>query len=705
MCDFTSAARRPNGVTDVSDPAGATGGEIVVTREEGSVELQVSGAGMPKAIVYAFEATEQIAKFVQQLATDLSVAPSDVEVRTPSGASLNHEMAHSFAWKPGRVVVVGEKSFTVAVINVENGELDHFSPSVSGRRPAIKTEKPAQMKYMVVSGGVVSGLGKGVTASSLGVLMRAAGYRVTSIKIDPYLNVDAGTMSPFEHGEVFTLDDGGEVDLDLGNYERFNELTLTREHNITTGKVYSQCLEKERKGDYLGKTVQVVPHLTDTIMDWIERVARIPADGRAGAPDICIIELGGTVGDIESMPYVEALRQFQFRVGRENILFFHVSLVPVLGSVGEEKTKPTQHTVQSLRAAGLSPDFLVCRSTQPLSKGTKDKLALFCHVPAAHCLGVHDLSNIYRVPMLLHAQGVTSNVMQRLGLIEKPNEKMWTEWRSLAELVDTLDIPVKIAVVGKYTNLSDAYLSISKALYHAANKAERKLVVWWVEAEFLTEDNAEKEQYAKGWECLRNCDGILVPGGFGARAVEGKILAAKYARENKKPYLGVCLGFQVAVIEFARNMLGHTTANSTEFEQECADPVVIFMPEGSKTHMGGTMRLGARKTVMQRTDCKACKLYGGASAFDERHRHRYEVNISYVPNMEAKGLEFVGRDTSGERMEILELKNHPYFLAAQYHPEFKSRPLKPSPLFYGLICAASGVKPEYTPPPATSTAA
>jgi len=520
---------------------------------------------------------------------------------------------------------------------------------------------------------------------------------VTSIKIDPYLNVDAGTMSPFEHGEVFTLDDGGEADLDLGNYERFNELTLTREHNITTGKVYSHCLEKERKGDYLGKTVQVVPHVTDTIMEWLERVAKIPVDGSTNTPDVCIIELGGTVGDIESMPYVEALRQFQFRVGRENILFFHVSLVPVLGSVGEEKTKPTQHTVQALRAAGLSPDFLVCRSTQPLSIATKNKLALFCHVPAAHCLGVHDLSNIYRVPMLLHAQGVTANMLGRLGLVEKPNTKMWTEWRSLAELVDALDIPVRIAVVGKYTNLSDAYLSISKALYHSANKAERKLVVDWIEAEFLTEDQAETEAYASGWAKIKGADGILVPGGFGARAVEGKILAAKYAREHKKPYLGVCLGFQVAVIEFARTVLGHTAANSTEFAAEAEHPVVIFMPEGSKTHMGGTMRLGARRTVMTRTDCQACALYGGVSQFDERHRHRYEVNISYVPAMEAAGLEFVGRDTTGERMEVLELKGHPFYLAAQYHPEFKSRPLKPSPLFYGLICAAACVKPEYTP--------
>jgi CTP synthase len=296
----------------------------------------------------------------------------------------------------------------------------------------------------------------------------------------------------------------------------------------------------------------------------------------------------------------------------------------------------------------------------------------------------------------LFSQGVTSNTLQRLGLVERPNVRMWNEWRSLAELVDTLDIPVTIAVVGKYTNLSDAYLSVSKALYHSANKAERKLVVHWVEAEFLTEDNADKEQYATGWRRIKEADGILVPGGFGYRAVEGKMLAAKYAREAKKPYLGICLGFQVAVMEFARNVMGHEGANSTEFEKDTPHPVVIFMPEGSTTHMGGTMRLGARKTVLSRTDCQTCRLYGGVNSFDERHRHRYEVNITYVPAMEAKGLEFVGRDTSGERMEVLELRGHPYFIAAQYHPEYKSRPLTPSPLFYGLVCAAAGIKPEYS---------
>uniref|UniRef100_A0A7S2H0U2 CTP synthase n=1 Tax=Haptolina brevifila TaxID=156173 RepID=A0A7S2H0U2_9EUKA len=669
-------------------------GEVVAVRDGESIELTVECEGILKdPIVYAYEAGSMIGDFLKQLAKDLEKPESSVRIATASGAMLSSTMTHSLAWKPGRILLADGVKCEVACMTVDN-EVDTFAPSSRARRGSVKSSSVAPMKYIVVTGGVVSGLGKGVTASSIGVLMRSAGYRVTSIKIDPYLNVDAGTMSPFEHGEVFTLDDGGEVDLDLGNYERFNELTLTRDHNITTGKVYQQCLEKERRGDYLGKTVQVIPHVTDAIMEWIERVAKMPTDGLPGQPNVCIIELGGTVGDIESMPFVEALRQFQFRIGRDNILFFHVSLVPVLGAVGEEKTKPTQHSVQNLRAAGLSPDFLVCRSSKPLSKSTKQKLANFCHVPAEHCLGVHDLSNIYRVPMLLHSQDVTDNMLAGLKLLTRPRSNLWNEWRALAELVDSLDVPVRIAVVGKYTDLSDAYLSISKALYHAANKCERKLVIDWIESETLAADNETSESFTESWAKLKGCDGVLVPGGFGNRGVEGKIAAAKYARENGKPYLGVCLGFQIAVIEFARNMCGKEKANSTELDESTPHPVVLFMPEGSKTHMGGTMRLGARRTELTRADCQACRLYGGQLAFDERHRHRYEVNIDYVSELEAKGLEFVGRDTKGERMEIFELKGHPFFIGAQYHPEFKSRPLKPSPLFYGLLCASSGVKPD-----------
>ena len=673
----------------------ADDGEVVVTLDSSSIELQVSCSALEGPLVYAYEASNTIGVFFEQLAKDLGMPDKAIQMNTASGATLSRTMTHSFAWKPGRVVRAGDLKLIVSFLAASTDEVDAFAPSSVGRRGSQpRAAQTGCMKYIVVTGGVVSGLGKGVTASSLGVLMRSVGYRVTSIKIDPYLNVDAGTMSPFEHGEVFTLDDGGEADLDLGNYERFNDLTLTRDHNITTGKIYQHCLDRERRGDYLGKTVQVVPHVTDCIMEWIERVAKIPCDGQSGPPDVCIIELGGTVGDIESMPYVEALRQFQFRIGRDNILFFHVSLVPVLGAVGEEKTKPTQHSVQALRAAGLSPDFLVCRSTQPLTKAVKQKLANFCHVPSEHCIGVHDLSNIYRVPLLLNSQDVTSNIFARLRLLERPKTELWNEWRALAELVDSLDVPVTIAVVGKYTNLSDAYLSISKALYHSANKAERKLIVHWIESQNLSEDRVDTDAYASGWAKIKAADGILVPGGFGNRGIEGKIAAARYAREHKVPYLGVCLGFQVAVIEFSRNVLGREGANSTEIDAETPHPVVLFMPEGSKTHMGGTMRLGARRTVLQTAECHAFRLYGNVMQFDERHRHRYEVNIDYVPALEEKGLQFVGRDTTGERMEVLELKGHPFFVGAQYHPEFKSRPLQPSPLFYGFICAAAKLKPE-----------
>ncbi len=546
------------------------------------------------------------------------------------------------------------------------------------------------MRYVVVSGGVLSGLGKGVTASSIGMLLKSLGYRVTSIKIDPYLNSDAGTMSPFEHGEVFVLDDGGEVDLDLGNYERFLDITLTRDNNLTTGKVYAKVIEAERRGDYLGKTVQVVPHITDEIQDWVERVAQVPVDGNGDSPDICIIELGGTVGDIESAPFVEALRQFQFRVGRENFVLVHVSLVPVIGVVGEQKTKPTQHTVKELRAAGLSPDFLVCRAEEPLARETKEKLALFCHVDESHVLSAHDVSNLYRIPLLLEEQNTTVMIAEKLRL-EIPDERpLLEDWRAMAERVDSLDSEVTIAMVGKYTGLSDSYLSVIKALQHSAYKVGAKMNISWVEATLLEPESAESkpELHAQAWADLKRADGILVPGGFGTRGVEGKMLAAQYAREGEVPYLGICLGLQVAVIEFARNVLGLSGANSTEFDEDTPHPAVIFMPEGSRTHMGGTMRLGSRQTNLQTTECAAYELYGGEMEIHERHRHRYEVNPDMVEKMESAGLRFAGRDTSGQRMEIIELADHPYFFATQYHPEFKSRPNRPSPPFFGFVRAA-----------------
>eukprot|EP00249_Psilotum_nudum_P019850 c27446_g1_i1 orf=829-2661(+) len=552
------------------------------------------------------------------------------------------------------------------------------------------------MKYVLVTGGVVSGLGKGVTASSIGVVLKACGLRVTSIKIDPYLNTDAGTMSPFEHGEVFVLDDGGEVDLDLGNYERFLDVTLTRENNITTGKIYQSVICKERRGDFLGKTVQVVPHITDEIQDWIERVSKVPVDGKEGPADVCVIELGGTVGDIESMPFIEALRQFQFRVGTESFCLVHVSLVPVLGVVGEQKTKPTQHSVRELRALGLTPHLLACRSAQALKQSTKEKLSQFCHVPAGHILNIHDVSNIWHIPLLLRDQKAHIAILKQLGLSSSVFPAL-EEWTSRAAISDSLSIPVKIAMVGKYTGLSDTYLSVIKALLHACIFCSRKLQIEWVAAVDL-EDAAREESpvaHAAAWEALKGVDGILVPGGFGDRGIEGKILAAKYARENSIPFLGVCLGMQVAVIEFARSVLGLEGANSTEFDSATPHPCVIFMPEVSKTHMGGTMRLGVRRTYFQSTYCVTAKLYKKFLYVDERHRHRYEVNPDMVEMLEKKGLHFVGKDESGQRMEILELHEHPYYIGVQFHPEFKSRPGRPSPVFQGLILAASGTLHSY----------
>ena len=545
------------------------------------------------------------------------------------------------------------------------------------------------MKYVVVTGGVLSGLGKGITASSIGVLLKSAGLRLTSVKIDPYLNSDAGTMSPFEHGEVFVLDDGGEVDLDLGNYERFLDVALTRENNITTGKVYANVIEKERRGDYLGKTVQVVPHITNEIQDWIERVAHVSADGSGETPDACVIELGGTVGDIESAPFVEALRQFQFRVGQENVCFVHVSLVPVMGPVGEQKTKPTQHTVKELRGLGIIPDILVCRSEKPLEEETRAKLAAFCHVGTDAVVSAHDVSNLYQIPISLYEQSVLNKVSNHLGFEVPDSLPMLDDWKHMADKVDRLEEQVHIAMVGKYTGLSDSYLSVIKALQHSAFAVDRKLVIDWIESTDLDPHNVT-EKHDEAWELLRAADGILVPGGFGNRGVEGKIAAANYARVNNVPYLGVCLGLQIATIEFCRNVLGLENANSTEFDENTPNPAVVFMPEISKTHMGGTMRLGTKPTPFLVDDCKMRRLYGGAGHVDERHRHRYEVNPDLIERIEAEGLVYVGKDETGQRCEIMELENHPYYVGTQYHPEFKSRPNRPSPPFLGLLKAAVG---------------
>ncbi|KAG0495010.1 hypothetical protein HPP92_006004 [Vanilla planifolia] len=531
------------------------------------------------------------------------------------------------------------------------------------------------MKYVLVTGGVVSGLGKGLTASSIGFVLKSCGLRVTSIKIDPYLNTDAGTMSPFEHGEVFVLDDGGEVDLDLGNYERFLDIKLTRDNNITTGKIY-----------------QVVPHITDAIQEWIERVAMVPVDGMEGPADVCVIELGGTIGDIESMPFIEALVQFSCRVGPGNFCIVHVSLVPVLNVVGEQKTKPTQHSVRELRGLGLTPDVLVCRSTSPLGENVKQKLSQFCHVQTTNIVSLYDVPNTWHIPCLLKDQKAHDAILRVLNLQGIAREPMVDEWTSMAKICDGLRDPVRIAMVGKYTGLSDSYLSVLKALLHASFACHRKLVVDWVPSVDL-EDNTKKaspDVYEAAWNLLKGANGVLVPGGFGDRGIQGKILAAKYARENDVPFLGICLGMQIAVIEFARDVMNLQDANSTEFDCDTKNPLVILMPEGSKTHMGGTMRLGLRRTYFHVKGCKSAKLYGNVKYVDERHRHRYEVNPDFVPKLERSGLAFVGKDESGRRMEILELPSHPYYVGVQFHPEFKSRPTKPSAVFLGLIAASCG---------------
>lgn len=560
------------------------------------------------------------------------------------------------------------------------------------------------MKYVVVSGGVISGIGKGVLASSTGMLLKTLGLKVTSIKIDPYMNIDAGTMSPLEHGECFVLDDGGETDLDLGNYERYLGITLSRDHNITTGKIYSHVISRERRGDYLGKTVQIVPHLTNAIQDWIQRVSKIPVDDTGLEPDVCIIELGGTVGDIESAPFVEALRQFQFEVGRENFALIHVSLVPVIH--GEQKTKPTQAAIKDLRSLGLIPDMIACRCSEELNRSTIDKIAMFCHVGPEQVVNVHDVNSTYHVPLLLLKQHMIDYLHSRLKLGEVPltledkerGSQLLTNWENMTKNLDDSDDVVKIALVGKYTNLNDSYLSVTKSLEHASMKCRRQLEILWVEASNLEPETQEvdKNKFHDSWNKLSSADGILVPGGFGTRGIEGMILAAKWARESGVPFLGVCLGLQVAAIEFARNVIGRPNSSSTEFLDETLlapeDQVVIYMPEIDKEHMGGTMRLGLRPTIFQPNSewSNIRKLYGEVNEVHERHRHRYEINPKIVNDMESRGFIFVGKDETGQRCEIFELKGHPYYVGTQYHPEYTSKVLEPSRPFWGLVAVASG---------------
>ncbi|KAL6109778.1 ctps1 [Pungitius sinensis] len=554
------------------------------------------------------------------------------------------------------------------------------------------------MKYILVTGGVISGIGKGIIASSVGTILKSCGLHVTAIKIDPYINIDAGTFSPYEHGEVFVLDDGGEVDLDLGNYERFLDIRLTRDNNLTTGKIYQSVINKERRGDYLGKTVQVVPHITDAIQEWVMKQARISVDDDGVEPQVCVIELGGTVGDIESMPFIEAFRQFQFKVKRENFCNIHVSLVPQPNATGEQKTKPTQNSVRELRGLGLSPDLIMCRCSSPLETSAKEKISMFCHVEPTQVICVHDVSSVYRVPLLLEDQGVVSYFCERLSLpIDVKPRKMLTKWKEMADRSARLLEHVSIALVGKYTKLSDSYTSVVKALEHSALAVNHKLEVKYIDSADLetTTQQADPVKYHEAWQKLCSSHGVLVPGGFGVRGTEGKMHAINWARKQNKPFLGVCLGMQLAVCEFARNVLGWEDANSTEFNPESTHPVVIDMPEHNPGEMGGTMRLGKRRTIFKSSTSVLRKLYGGVEFVDERHRHRFEVNPELKQHFEQKGLRFVGEDVEGERMEIIELDDHCYFVGVQYHPEFTSRPIKPSPPYFGLLLAAAGKLPGY----------
>ncbi|ROW18354.1 hypothetical protein VPNG_00510 [Cytospora leucostoma] len=552
------------------------------------------------------------------------------------------------------------------------------------------------MRYVLVSGGVISGVGKGIIASSTGLLLKTLGLRVTCVKIDPYVSVDAGLMAPAEHGECFVLQSGSEVDLDLGNYERYLALTLTGDNNITTGKIYQHVIQKERRGDYLGKTVQIVPHVTNAIKDWIERVAKIPVDGSNEEPDVCIIELGGTVGDIESMPFIEALTQLRHEAGSMKFMNIHVSYVPTVH--GEQKTKPTQHAVKSVRSYGLIPDLVACRCEQPLAKSTIAKLALHCQVELDQILVVRDMPTVYQVPLLLEEQKLLTLLKTRLNIGELApadvarGAELWDTWRAV--VTQQNEATINIALVGKYIETHDAYASVVKSLEHSSMHLRRKLNLIWVDAEHLEPKtkSTEENKYNEAWEAVRTASGVIVPGGFGHRGTDGMMLASKFARENGTPFLGVCLGFQTAAIQFARDACDMPEANSEEFDSMATDRVVVSMPELDKLNMGGTMRLGSRKTIFQPGSewAKIRALYGGGLEIEERHRHRYEVNPQYIDRLEAAGLHFVGKDETGQRMEIFELKDHPYFVGTQFHAEYQSKVLNPSSPYLGFVAASTG---------------
>lgn len=531
-------------------------------------------------------------------------------------------------------------------------------------------------KYIFVTGGVVSSLGKGITAASLGRLLKSRGYRVTIQKFDPYINIDPGTMSPYQHGEVFVTDDGTETDLDLGHYERFIDINLSKNSNTTTGKIYQSVINKERRGDYLGGTVQVIPHITNEIK---ERVFRV---GQQDNADFVITEIGGTVGDIESLPFLEAIRQVKKDVGKNDVLYIHVTLVPYISAAGELKTKPTQHSVKELRSIGISPDIIVCRSEKPISKEMREKMAMFCDVDPDAVIQNLTARSIYEVPMLMEEQGLDTIVLRKLEMEDKPKDMQG--WHDMvARILKKYDKKVTIAVVGKYVALQDAYISITESLRHAAVANEAELDIHWVNAEEIEADDTDMAKVMAG------VDGILVPGGFGNRGIEGKIKAIQYAREHKIPFFGICLGMQCAVIEFARHVCGMADANSSEFNPNSTHPVIDLMPEQLDVEdLGGTMRLGLYPCKVY-LDTLTSKAYN-AELIYERHRHRYEFNNAFREEIVGKGLVLGGTLPNGRLVEIVELpeSEHPWFLGAQFHPEFKSRPTNPHPLFREFVGAA-----------------
>ena len=524
------------------------------------------------------------------------------------------------------------------------------------------------VKYIFVTGGVVSGIGKGITAASLGRLLKTRGLRVTIQKFDPYINIDPGTMSPYQHGEVYVTDDGAETDLDLGHYERFIDENLTKNSNVTTGKIYDSVISKERQGAYLGRTVQVIPHITNEIKEKVFKV------GNEGNTDVVITEIGGTVGDIESQPFLEAIRQVTGDVGRANSMYIHVTLVPYLPSSGEQKSKPTQHSVKELLSIGIQPDIIVCRSEVPLEKELKDKIGLFCNIPSGCVFENLDCDTIYDVPIMLENQGLSDKVCERLG-IDAPAPDL-TEWKGLIQKVKSLKNKVRIALVGKYVALHDAYLSVAEALRHGGFDCETEVQIDWIQSEEITRENVSEK--------LGGADGILVPGGFGDRGIEGKICAIEYARENKIPFLGICLGMQLAVVEFARNVAGLAGAHSSELDPDTPYPVIDLMPEQKDiSDMGGTMRLGAYPCVLKE-DTFSKEAYQ-TDEISERHRHRYEMNNAYRDKLAESGLVIAGTSPNGKLVEIVELKDHPWFVGVQFHPEFKTRPNRPHPLFKKFV--------------------